>query len=340
VARLKEALAILDVGHGNSAVLIDTKGVIVLDAGPGIALCNFLLEQGITRIDVIMVSHADQDHISGLIGILSSGNFQIGSVYLNTDSSKNTKIWDDLLYTLSNDANVTANISLTRDTTGKYDQGSVRVEILAPSVYIAGKGPGSTDKKGRAINSNSISAVVRFCKNGEPIALLAGDVDQVGLDNILEDGVDIQAPILVFPHHGGRPGTCNPVSFANDICTAVKPETVVFSVDRSKYGLPRDDVVQAVRSCTKGVRIACTQLSDRCAETVPNVDPDHLVDVYAHGRESKSCCAGTIVISLVDAAVSPSRSDHDGFISNSAPTAMCMKNQQLIQVVTPQDNTN
>lgn len=139
----------------------------------------------------------------------------------------------------------------------------------------------------------------------------------------------MNAPILVFPHHGGRPGTCNPAKFVKDICAAVGPETVIFSVDRTKYELPRDDVVQAVRACCAGVRIACTQLSDQCANVVPADNPAHLVDVYAHGKESKCCCAGTIVISLADSTVTPSRADHDGFKTASAPTAMCMKSSPL-----------
>jgi len=37
-------LAILDVGHGNAAVLLDTGGVIVIDAGKGGIILEVLLD--------------------------------------------------------------------------------------------------------------------------------------------------------------------------------------------------------------------------------------------------------------------------------------------------------
>ena len=46
------SLAILDVGHGNCAVLRDRRGVVVIDAGPGSSLLEFLTEHKITNIDV------------------------------------------------------------------------------------------------------------------------------------------------------------------------------------------------------------------------------------------------------------------------------------------------
>ena len=94
-------LYVLDVRHGNSAVLIDDSGIIVIDAGPGSDLLDFLQENGITQIDILILSHADQDHIGGAMSLLSSKKVEIKNVYLNTDSIKGSTIWDDLAYTLS-----------------------------------------------------------------------------------------------------------------------------------------------------------------------------------------------------------------------------------------------
>ncbi len=94
-------LHVLDVRHGNSAVLIDDSGIIVIDAGPGADLLDFLLENDISTIDVLLLSHADQDHIGGAMYLLSSKEVEIKNVYLNTDSIKGSDIWDDLTFTLS-----------------------------------------------------------------------------------------------------------------------------------------------------------------------------------------------------------------------------------------------
>ena len=40
MSRQTPRLFILDVGHGNSAVLVDTEGIVVIDAGPRTALLS------------------------------------------------------------------------------------------------------------------------------------------------------------------------------------------------------------------------------------------------------------------------------------------------------------
>jgi competence protein ComEC len=76
------------VGHGNCTVLVDTDGVVVIDAGPKSKLFKFLKEKHITKIDVLLLSHADQDHIIGVSDLLASGEIEIKKVYVNTDSTK------------------------------------------------------------------------------------------------------------------------------------------------------------------------------------------------------------------------------------------------------------
>ena len=80
----KHNLAILDVGHGNSAILIDSEGVVVIDTGLGSSLLEYLEESGVTTIDAVLISHADEDHIGGLVQLLSSSKFRVRSVRLNT----------------------------------------------------------------------------------------------------------------------------------------------------------------------------------------------------------------------------------------------------------------
>jgi competence protein ComEC len=137
--------------------------------------------------------------------------------------------------------------------------------------------------------------------------------------------MELAAPVLVFPHHGGRPGNCNVSSFTQLLCNVVCPETVVFSFSRAKYALPRSEVIETIRSHSPRTRIACTQLSKHCAEVLPESDPTHLVDVYALGRKARSCCAGTLVVSTRDCAITPCRADHDEFISVAAPSALCVR---------------
>lgn len=323
-------LSILDVGHGNSAVLLDTEGVVVIDCGPGTALLEFLRQTGLRHVDVVLISHADRDHIEGVVALLESEEYTIGRLRLNSDALKTSQLWNDLVYLLDH-AHSARDLdfqpALTTGDTGSYDQGVVAVEVLAPRPALAAIGPGGRDNAERKLTHHSVSAVVRLAKGEEKIALLPGDIDAIGLANLLKDGQDIGASVVVFPHHGGTSGIADLKGFARRLCDAARPDTVIFSIGRGKYGTPQPDPVAAIRRALPGVRITCTQLSEHCADRLPRSDPTHLTDRYAAGREQRKCCGGTFVLRL-DAptpAVLPSREDQAEFIKKHAPTAICMR---------------
>ena len=93
-------LVFLDIGHGNSAVLETDTGVVIIDTGPGSGLLEYLKERSIDTVDLVLISHADEDHIGALAQLLASDIIQVNNVYLNTDSLKGSKTWLDLTYEL------------------------------------------------------------------------------------------------------------------------------------------------------------------------------------------------------------------------------------------------
>ncbi len=322
---------ILDVGHGSAAVIASEDGVIAIDAGPGTGLLEFLLREGIPRVDVVLISHADEDHIRGLIALLAAAIVSVGRVCLNTDSEKESNLWESLLYQIES-ARASGgldefSVGLTPSRSGSFDIGRVSVEIAAPSEYLAARGPGSTDHKERPLTAHSVSAVVRLLVDGRPVLLVPGDLDQVGLDNLAESGVPTDAPIVVFPHHGGKPGRADMATFARQLCTLTGASTYVFSIGRGKHRTPQPKIIDAVRRSCVGARIACTQLSQRCAADVPHHGPTHLAHVYASGAATGTCCAGSIVVSLDgdDLDISPAASAHAAFLTTDVPGALCKR---------------
>lgn len=240
-------LYVVDVKHGNSAVLIDKNGVVIFDAGRRIELMEFLLSKSITTIDNIILSHADADHIGGVMALINSQKFSIKAVYVNSDI-KDTKIFDDLVYSVYSDKNIHFEVSITPNLNGLLNKGEVYIEVVAPSTYLAAKGAGSKDRKGRIISSNSISAVIRLIYKNKNIALFPGDIDVNGLNNLLDDGKDIDAKILIFPHHGGSPGGMKVTGFVEDICGKTNADFIIFSIDDNDHDYPRIDVLNCIIS--------------------------------------------------------------------------------------------
>ena len=322
-------LTILDVGHGNSAVLVDDKGTLVIDAGPRNALLEYLKESGVSHIDVVLVSHADRDHINGLIGLLSSDEFTIGRIRLNTDSTKESAAWDNLLWELNDQhkkKKIDFNTTLAARTGEDLSCGSVRVEVLGPSLYLTAKGPGSTDRRGRKITSNSISAVIRLSYGGIVLVVLTGDIDEVGIENLRDDKVDMKGKTLVFPHHGGNLSAKDNSKIVQQLIELASPDNVIFSIGRGVHSTPRPEIVEAVRKMLPKVYIACTQLSEHCADKLPINYPRYVDDIFAVGREKRTCCAGSVRIDVnTGDIVSPLPEEHRRFIDVNIPTPLCTR---------------
>uniref|UniRef100_B8HQF3 Beta-lactamase domain protein n=1 Tax=Cyanothece sp. (strain PCC 7425 / ATCC 29141) TaxID=395961 RepID=B8HQF3_CYAP4 len=322
-------LIILDVGHGNCALLRDTEGVILIDCPPGSVLPETLSHLGIEEISHVLISHADQDHIAGIPQLLLNESIRVNNIHLNSDWIKNTEIWKDVMIALeaSERSGVRIEAQLTTSTTGRLDVGQVNIQVLAPSPVLALSGVGGRDLAGRRLRANSMSAVISLVYNTRRVAILAGDLDQVGLDNLLKEDLELQADVLVFPHHGGRPGSnADSKAFAQKLCNLVQPKLVVFSIDRSLHNNPNDEIMEGVLSSVPEAHIVCTQLSEKCSVTLPSEISSHLNRLPSKGLISKKCCGGTILIEIGENAstYTPALDTHRRFIAQY-PNSICRK---------------
>lgn len=328
-------LIILDVGHGNCAILIDSKAITVIDCAPGVELSETLRELGITEIEYVLISHADKDHIGGLEHLLL--NFKIHHVYVNTDTAKKSKVWRNAAIALDEAKKSVGTIThnaLTPTESNNFNSGQAQIEILAPSsTKMALVGPGGFDIKGRKITTNTMSVVVGILHDSHRVALLTGDLDNVGLDNLLEEYEDIEADLLVFPHHGGRPLDADSEDFARKLCSVVKPKQIVFSLARMRWRNPREEIVKGCLSVSQQAHILCTQLSRNCAKKLPIIQSKHLVaDLPAKGITNNETCAGTIhlVLSGKNSIYNPTEYSHLNFVTNNTQDPLCLVHRTSI----------
>jgi competence protein ComEC len=327
----REYIAILDVGHGNATVVSTRAGTVVVDAGSGAALHEFLRNAGIRKIDTLALSHADQDHIGAVVGLLASSAVVVDNVFLNTDSQKQSDVWKDLLYELqaskAKGRIVQFAPTLAQGAPATLTPCGVRVEICAPCPYLAGLGPGSTTRERRTITSNTVSAVIRISTAKGPMVVLMGDIDDLGLKYLRQFSGEISAPLVVFPHHGGLPGgSASPSKFTRAVVSLTDPSVVVFSIGRDHFQNPVPEIARTIRRLRPKCRIVCTQMSTHCSASV-HLTPSsaHLSSAFAAGRHAGISCGGTIVIDIADPSrIFPDARRHRIFIKRHAATPLCV----------------
>ena len=316
---------ILDVGHGNATVIEDTDAVFVIDGGGDDTLVQFLSDKGIAHIDNVIVSHADADHFGGISLLLSDDTFEVANVYLNEDP-RNTRLWNDFVSVMmdAKQRGTHFNLELNNANPGELGQGSIRLEVQAPSQELMYKTVAGRDSAGNQLTANSMSAVVRVWSDDSPRILLPADIDHQGLEYLLDDATDLQADVLVYPHHGGSARTADEGKFAQRLIEAVpSAQLVVFSISRSgPYRNPIPEHVRTVRQLLPKSHIACTQLSVHCSDELPSANSP-LHHGIGKGIATYSCCAGTIEVSLSGIAHKPDPLTHQEFIAHYAPKALC-----------------
>jgi beta-lactamase superfamily II metal-dependent hydrolase len=324
---------IVDVGHGNCTIVRSSGYCLLVDVPDDSAVYFTIQHLGIRRFDYVVISHRDNDHVAGLPTVLANEELEFGRIFVPADATKDAESprTKQLLAALG-DAKRGDRAGVSRDLDDAYGQGlsggGLDIEVLAPTFEDAMTGPGGRGVDGTAITSNRASAILRVRLPDGATILLPGDADEVALGKLRDRNEDLEADVLIFPHHGTNSSVSDERAFANDLCQLVKPRVVLFSVGRGTRPRPSPEIVAGVRQACPESYIACTQLCIECASEPLSADrtDDHLTDLPASGRRLRRCCAGTIRISLEDGDLeAPVRGDHQAFIDNQAPAAMCRR---------------
>lgn len=330
-------LIILDVGHGNCAIIKHGTEAIVVDAPGKPIVARALDELGITSISALLISHADSDHLSGAIPLLLSPERPVKQVYVNPDN-RESKIWRDFRIAVkearsrTQESRTVVYTALNIEQPQQLTLENTTLRILHPTPEMCLATTGGKDIDGHRINANNMSAAVMIEHNGKGVCLLAADTDKHSLEVMTEGKMDMTASILVFPHHGGHAGTnIDNRTFAKELVSKVNPSLVVFSLGRGSHGTPRPDIITGVREGLANAQpyIACTQLSKNCHSGKPKGSDTRRLSKTSDGYQKDSCCAGTLVVPLQDNGIAELLSSlnehHEAFIVNDVPNSLCRK---------------
>ena len=334
---------IFDVGHGSCVFLQDGAVTTVIDCKESTVLIEFLLGRKLDSITQVIISHADADHIDGILALIQTDYVKLGTVFVNADASKDSEAWTDLRMALQ-DAQRRGKLKVrTEIGAGMADllkHIDVAIEVVAPGIASRLSGPGGRTGHGARATSNTMSVVLRLHHENHPVMLIPGDLDSAGLAELVAQGIQLQADILLFPHHGGHIGhggtqaakaRANTV-FAKTVVEQVRPKLLFFSIGRGRFSTPRPEIVREIQTQDPSCQIHCTQLSEHCQGTIASQRASHLADLPGIGRATNTCCGGSIEISLAgkNTVANLDRRLHLTFIDRAVSTPLC-KQQPVVK---------
>ncbi len=207
-------LTLLDVGQALSLVVQTQNHWLVYDTGAKFSeesdigksvLLPFLRQQGAEKVDKLIISHGDNDHIGGAVSVLRG----IPVEQLLTSAPERLKdyvpvkcragqswLWDDVRFTL-----------------------------LAPQQKF--------------VSENDNSCVLKI-EAEQGTVLLTSDIEASAEAWLVETyGTDLKAKVLIAPHHGSK------TSSTFDFIKAVQPDYALISAGyRNQFGHPHPDVLQ------------------------------------------------------------------------------------------------
>ena len=212
----------LDVGQGNAVVIRQGNQTMLIDGGPRESssfVVSYLKQQGIQKLDYVLISHFDEDHLAGAIGALY--NFPVGTL-ITADYETDSSIYDSYKEAVEEKGYEPVHPSL--GDTFSLGDGSFR--IISPVSY------GHEDE-----NQDSVGIILEM---GSDRFFIGGDIGLEGEKEILEAGVDIQADVMLMNHHGSH--------VSREFFQAVNPSWAVISCgEGNSYGHPRQDTVELIQ---------------------------------------------------------------------------------------------
>ena len=213
----------IDVGQADSALVVCDGKAMLIDGGNAAdsdLIYTFLRDHGVTHLDYIVASHADEDHVGGLAGALNYAT--AGTAYCPV-TEHHTRAFNSFVKYLE-----AQGVSITVPNHGDtFMLGSATVQIVGPIRHTR--------------DQNNCSIVIRITY-GATSFLFTGDSERPEEQEILDAGYDISATVLKVSHHGSETSTTYP------FLREVMPEYAVISCGRNNsYGHPHDDTLSRLR---------------------------------------------------------------------------------------------
>jgi len=217
----------IDVGQGDSSLIITPKGkTILIDAGDEAhakKVVSYIREQGIEKLDLVIATHPDADHIGGMDKVIK--NFDIG-VFAMPDVSAKTNQYKQIQRELK-----AKKMRATRLYQGDEVQidDDIDFEILSPV-------------KGKKYDDTNEYSIVAKIVYKDTSFILMGDATMENEVDIINNVPDIDIDVLKLGHHGSS------TSSSDYFITKTSPNIAIISCGKNnKYGHPHQEVMRVLK---------------------------------------------------------------------------------------------
>lgn len=242
------SVTILDVGQGDGIFIQGPAGgTYLIDGGSSdikkvgqYRIEPFLKSRGVGKLDYVLISHGDSDHMNGVADLIERRKIgiEIGTLVLPMQEA-----WDESLCSLADMAR----------------QAGIQVAEIGPGQGIQEKEAALfciQPAKGDEIQPGNEASMVLALSSGEFDMLLSGDVEGKGEELLTERLTKTEQArtweVLKVAHHGSRNST------SERFLQSVQPAFAIISAgEQNRYGHPHQETL--VRLKERGIKIYSTQ---------------------------------------------------------------------------------
>jgi competence protein ComEC len=216
-----------DVGQGDAILISTNQTQVLVDGGPNNRVISCLSRHmpfWDRNIEVVVLTHADADHSTGLVEVLRDYSV---NYFVYNGQGKDTNVYKALIDVVR--ASEVKEVVVQKNDRLVY--GELYFDILHPAQI-----PPEGDK------ANDYSIVMKLTY-GEFDALLTGDIEDAVSDYITESFNLSGTEYLKVPHHGSKNG------LSQKLFEEARPQLSVISAGASnRFGHPHEEVLAILRN--------------------------------------------------------------------------------------------